>query len=189
LDAAGGSPFRWVIDPLDGTSNYVHRFPFYAVSIALQHERELIAGVIYDPTRDELFAATRGGGARLNGEPISPSPAAALCEALVVVSLPVGIGADHPAVARMLKVLPAAQHIQRTGSAALNLAYVACGRIDAFWSTSLHPWDMAAGALIVAEAGGRVMRIDGGPLDIEVPSLLASNGSGVHGELQSLLTS
>lgn len=188
-EGGGRSPYRWVIDPLDGTSNYVHGFPFYAVSIALECGRELLVGVIYDPTRDELFSAIRGGGAWLNDAAISPSPATPLSAALVVVSLPVGIGADHPAVARMLKVLPAAQHVQRTGSAALNLAYVASGRIDAFWSTSLHPWDMAAGALIVQEAGGRVTRLDGGPLDIEVPSLLASNGSQVHEELRQLLAS
>ncbi len=181
------SPYRWVIDPLDGTQNYVHHFPYYAVSIGLQRRGELIVGVIYDPNRDELFSAALSAGATLNGEPIQPSLADSLDQAMVVASLPVGAQKDNPAVSRFLAVLPHAQTLQRTGSAALNLSYVAAGRIDAFFSSSLKPWDMAAGALIVAEAGGRVSGMDGRPLDIEFPHVLASSSSALHEQLHRLL--
>lgn len=181
------SPYRWVIDPLDGTSNYVHRFPYYAVSIALECEQELIAGVVYDPNRDELFSASKGNGATLNGEPISPSVRENLNEALLMASLPVGVKQDHPAVATFVRILSEAQHLQRTGSAALNLAYVAAGRIDGYWSVSLKPWDMAAGALIVTEAGGKTSKSDGTPLDIMIPNLLASNGTSLHEKIAPLL--
>lgn len=183
----GESRYRWVIDPLDGTSNYVHGFPYYCVSVALECDGELLAGAIYDPNRDEMFSASAGAGATVNGRKLEPTETDSLSEALVVASLPVGVGADHPAVATFLRVLPKAQHLQRTGSAALNLCYVAAGRIDAYWSSSLRPWDVAAGAIIVAEAGGRVSRADEGPLDIEVPDLVASNGTRLHRELCALL--
>jgi myo-inositol-1(or 4)-monophosphatase len=181
------SPYRWIIDPLDGTSNYVHQFPYYAVSIGLECAGVLQVGVILDPNRNELFSAVRGQGATLNGKPIHPTSVDSLRQAMVVASLPVGAGIDDPAVARFLRVLPVAQTVQRTGSAALNLAYVAAGRMDAFFSSSLRPWDVAAGALIVAEAGGRVSKIDGGSLELEVPDLLATNGTTLHNELQRLL--
>ncbi|MEX0701936.1 MAG: inositol monophosphatase family protein [Planctomycetales bacterium] len=187
LSDEGPAPYRWIIDPLDGTSNYVHGFPYYAVSIGVEHEGELIAGVILDPTRKELFAAARGRGATLNGEPIRPSRAERLNEALVMVSLPVAVKPGHPAVERFVRTMSAAQATQRTGSAALNLAYTACGRIDAFFSTSLRPWDMAAGALIVREAGGRVSQIGGGTFDVEAPDILATNGTALHEELRQLL--
>ena len=176
---------RWVIDPLDGTSNYVHGLPFYAVSIAVEIDHEPAIGVIFDPTRDEMFTAIRGAGARLNDSPLTTSSDRIdrLDQSLVMASLPVATSGDNPAVERFLTVLSRAQHTQRTGSAALNLAYVACGRIDAFWSTSLKPWDVAAGVVLVAEAGGRVTRIDGGSHDIAVPDILASNGGRLHEEL------
>jgi len=181
------SPYRWIIDPLDGTSNYVHGFPYYGVSIGLEQARELQLGVIFDPNRGELFSAIRGGGATLNGERIGPSRVKSLQQAMLVASLPVGAKADDPAVARFLRVLPRAQTVQRTGSAALNLAYVAAGRIDGFFSTSLKPWDMAAGALIVEESGGRVSKANGDPLDIHVSDLAASNGTALHSELEDVL--
>ena len=181
------SPYRWVIDPLDGTSNYVHRFPFYAVSIALECAGALAVGVIFDPNRDEMFCAVRGEVATLNGNPIQTSRVDSLKQMMAVASLPVAVTPDDPAVGRFLRVMSHAQTVQRTGSAALNLAYVACGRIDAFFSSSLKPWDVAAGALIVTEAGGRVSKMDGSPLEIEVPDLLSSNGSSIHEELQQLL--
>lgn len=186
-EAGTGSEFRWVIDPLDGTGNYVHRFPYYAVSIALQQGPDLVAGVIFDPNRDELFRAVAGQGATLNGAPLGVSHTEALSEAMAVASLPPAAGSDHPAVTRFLRVIPHAQSLQRTGSAALNLSYVAAGRIDAYWSTSLKPWDMAAGVLIVREAGGNVTQLGGTTFDLEVPDLLASNGSPLHAELQELL--
>jgi myo-inositol-1(or 4)-monophosphatase len=174
LQEEGKSPYRWIIDPLDGTSNYVHGFPYYAVSIGLECAGELVVGAIYDPNRDELFAAAKGQGATLNGRPIAPTATAEIGQAMCMASLPVKAKSNHPAV-------------QRSGSAALNLCCVACGRIDAFWSTSLSPWDQAAGALIVAEAGGRVTQIDGAPFDVNVPSLLATNGTALHESLQTLL--
>lgn len=181
------SPYRWIIDPLDGTSNYVHRFPYYAVSIALEMSGEMLVGVIFDPNRDEMFTAIRGQGARLNGTRIAPSDVDRLGGALAVASLPVATSVDDPAVVRFLKVLPVAQSLQRTGSAALNLAYVGCGRMDLYWSSSLKPWDMAAGSLIVREAGGRVSRLDGSPFVVDRPEILASNGTGIHQEFCRLL--
>jgi myo-inositol-1(or 4)-monophosphatase len=186
--ASGAGEFRWIIDPLDGTSNYVHGFPYYAVSIGLECQCELVAGVIYDPTRDEMFTAARGEGAMLNSRPIRSSRFAPLNKAMVIASFPPGVAAESAPIRRFLKVLPHAQTIHRSGSAALNLAYVAAGRLDGFWSTSLKPWDVAAGAAIVAEAGGRVTRMDGRPLDIRVADLLCTNGTGIHEELVALLS-
>jgi myo-inositol-1(or 4)-monophosphatase len=189
LDTApDGQPFRWIIDPLDGTANYVHGFPYFAVSIGLARAGEMLVGVVFDPTRDEMFVALRQGGAWLNGERLTPSHVQDLEKAFVVASLPSAVDASHPSVARMLRVLPRAQTVQRTGSAALNLVYVACGRIDAFWSTSLKPWDVAAGSLIVSEAGGRMTTTGAAPFDINVPDLLASNGSPIHQQLVDLLS-
>ncbi|MEZ6068158.1 MAG: inositol monophosphatase family protein [Planctomycetaceae bacterium] len=181
------SPYRWIIDPLDGTSNYVHRFPYYAVSIGLEQAGELIVGVIYDPNRDEMFAAAKGQGATLNSEPISTTVESDVGHAMCMASLPIRAGKEHPAVQRFLRVLDVAQTVQRTGSAALNLCCVACGRIDAFWSSSLNPWDQAAGALIVREAGGRVTKVDGSTFDVNAPDLLATNGTDLHAGLSDLL--
>jgi myo-inositol-1(or 4)-monophosphatase len=186
--APGGAPCRWIVDPLDGTSNYVHGFPYYAVAVAVEERGELAAGAIFDPNRDEMFSAARGQGATLNGRSIRVSDASDLSQALCMASLPVRTTRDDPAVQRFLRVLEAAQHVQRTGSAALNLCSVACGRVDAFWSTSLHPWDMAAGVLIVAEAGGRVTRTDGGRFDLMRPDLLATNGTALHPSVAALLS-
>jgi myo-inositol-1(or 4)-monophosphatase len=186
--ATGAGNFRWVIDPLDGTSNYVHGFPYYAVSIGLEFRGELTAGVIYDPTRDEMFSAALGEGARLNGRLIQCSRFTPLNKAMVIASFPPGVTAGSEPIARFLNVLPHAQTIHRSGSAALNLAYIAAGRLDGFWSTSLKPWDVAAGAVIVSEAGGRVTRIDCQKLDIHVADLLCTNGTSIHDELSALLS-
>lgn len=183
-DTTSHAEYRWIVDPLDGTSNYVHRFPYYCVSIALEQNGEMIVGVVFDPNRDEMFTASKENGARLNGRRIAPSTVDRLSEALVVASLPVNVSVDQPAVRQFLSVLGVAQHLQRTGSAALNLCYVACGRIEAYFSTSLKPWDAAAGVLLVEEAGGRASTIAGGPLDVFVPDLLTSNGTALHEELQ-----
>ena len=189
-DEGTNGDFRWIIDPLDGTGNYVHGVPYFAVSIAMEYQGELAVAVVLDPSHDELFTAVRGRGTRLNGTPLSVSALSVtdLDTALVTASLPVGLSSpDHPAVARFLRVLVAAQHTQRTGSAALNLAYVAAGRHDAFFSTTLKPWDMAAGALLVTEAGGHVTSLDGGRFDVDVADLLASNGTRVHAQLSQLM--
>lgn len=177
------SEFRWIIDPLDGTTNYVHQFPYYCVSIALEYQGELIVGVILDPTRDELFTAMQGEGAFLNGNPIQASDADALYDAMCVASLPVGGTGKEPQVQQFLNVFPKARSVQRTGSAALNLSYVACGRLDAYWSGTLKPWDQAAGVLIVREAGGVVTKMDGTTFDVEQPDLLACNSGPIRDEL------
>lgn len=186
----GDSPYRWVIDPLDGTSNYVHRFPYYAVSIGLEKDETLIAGVIFDPNRDEMFTATLGGGAFLNGKPIRVSDRNILSEAMCMASLPVKIHRNHPALEHFIRVLEQAQTVQRTGSAALNLCAVAAGRVEAFWSRSLQPWDMAAGALIVTEAGGKVTTTEErSEFSIQRSDILASNGSEIHQNLVDIFRS
>lgn len=187
LYRTGTAPYRWIIDPLDGTSNYVHGFPYYAVSIGVEHEGELVAGAVYDPNRDEMFAAARGSGATRNGERIEVSSPRDLSQALCMASLPMKAQRTDVQVQRFLKLLEAAQHVQRTGSAALNLCGVACGRIDAFWSNSLMPWDMAAGVLLVREAGGQVTTTDGGVFDVNHPDLLVSNGLPLHAAVAAVL--
>lgn len=184
---AGDSPYRWVIDPLDGTTNYVHGFPYYAVSIGLECRGEMIVGVVFDPVHDEMFLAVRGEGATLNRRPLHCSDVGSLDQSLLIASLPVVTTESDAAVRRFLKALSAAQTVQRTGSAAMNLANLAAGRVDGFWSTNLKPWDMAAGILLVEEAGGRISKIDGSPFDLEQPNLLATNGSDIHQQLMSLL--
>ncbi|GIX03180.1 MAG: inositol monophosphatase [Planctomycetaceae bacterium] len=188
LDQSGiHSELRWIIDPLDGTTNYVHGFPYYAVSIALQQGNELVVAAIYNPATDEMFLAARGCGATLNRQPLRCSPISRLEQALVMASLPVVTSRADLAVQRFLTVLEHAQSVQRTGSAALNLAYVAAGRIDGFFSSSLKPWDMAAGVLLVQEAGGRVTKMDGQPFQLEQSDLLATNGTELHESLSAHL--
>ncbi|MCH2210414.1 MAG: inositol monophosphatase [Fuerstiella sp.] len=181
------SEFQWVIDPLDGTSNYVHGFPYYAVSIALKRKEELLIGVIYDPNRLEMFTAIAESGAFLNGEPICTSGESELNQAMGMASLPVATDPNDPAVRRFLTGLQHLQTVQRTGSAALNLAAVAAGRVDVFWSTSLHPWDVAAGVLLVIEAGGTVTNMAGDSVDIMVPSLVAASTSKIRQDLLDVM--
>jgi myo-inositol-1(or 4)-monophosphatase len=180
--------YQWIIDPLDGTTNYVHGFPYYAVSIGLRHSGELIAGVIYDPVRDEMFVAAKDQGASLNRRPIRCSRIATLDQAMLIASLPVATETSDAAVDRFLRVLPHAQTVQRTGSAALNLAYLAAGRLDGFWSSSLKPWDMAAGVLLVSESGGSVTKMNGDPFQLHQADLLATNGTELHNQLRNLLS-
>ncbi|MEM7810675.1 MAG: inositol monophosphatase family protein [Planctomycetota bacterium] len=184
--ASPGAP-RWVIDPLDGTSNYVHGFPYYGVSIGLVVDAEPVLGVVYDPCRDELFAAGPGVGATCNGGPISVSGCEAVASSLLVASLPRNTDPEDVAVRRFLTALPLAESVQRTGSAALNLCYVAAGRLDGFWSTSLKPWDQAGGVPLVTEAGGSVSTVAGGLFSVTEPDLLVTNGTAMHGELVEIL--
>lgn len=186
LDHGGDCEYRWIIDPLDGTSNYVHRFPYYAVSIGLERGETIVAGAVYDPNRDEMFSATAGGGATLNHRPIRVSEIEQLPQALCMASLPPQVTREHPSVRKFLDVLEAAQSVQRTGSAALNLCSVACGRIEAFWSNSLHAWDTAAGTLIVREAGGKVTTGQGEAYSVHQPDILASNGRRLHAQLTEI---
>ncbi|HUQ69816.1 MAG TPA: inositol monophosphatase family protein [Planctomycetaceae bacterium] len=179
-EARPQSSFRWVIDPLDGTTNYVHGFPYYAVSIGLEQNGELIAAAVYNPTSEEMFLAAVGQGAWLNRQPLRCTTIDSLSEAMLIGSLPVASDPNDISVQRFVRMIGQAQTVQRTGSAALNLAFLAAGRIEGFWSTSLKPWDMAAGVLLVTEAGGKVTRLDGGPFRLMEPDLLASNGTALH---------
>lgn len=171
--AAQGSEYRWIIDPLDGTTNYSHRVPHFCVSIGVEAADGLVAGVVYDPLRDELFAAARGQGATRNGQPIQASGATSFDRALLCTGFPYDVREKPDAPLGLFnRIIRHAQGIRRTGSAALDLAYVACGRFDGFFEFGLHPWDIAAGALLVTEAGGRMTRIDGAPLELDVGDVL-----------------
>lgn len=171
------SGFTWVIDPLDGTTNYAHGFPVYCVSIALQNEGKLLVGAVYDSTRDELFTAISGGGSFLNGSPITVSSTSKLIESLIATGFPYSIKTvKNNNLKQFGRMVMQAQAIRRPGAAALDLVYVACGRLDGFWEFHLYPWDTAAGALIVMEAGGRVTLSDGSELDIYRKDIVASNG-------------
>lgn len=170
-------PNRWIIDPLDGTVNYAHGFPVFCVSIAFEAEGVLEYGAIYDPLREELFEATRGGGARLNGQAIRVSGTEVMDRALMATGFPYDIRERLPqTMARLSNMLALSQGVRRAGSAALDMAYVACGRFDGFYEENLKPWDTAAGLLIITEAGGRITTFDGGPYTIFSPNIVASNG-------------
>jgi myo-inositol-1(or 4)-monophosphatase len=178
----------WIVDPLDGTTNFAHGFPFFAVSIAYSVNRVSHAGVIYCPMQDELFLAWRGGGAWLNGRRLAVSRRERLVESLVGTGFPYAIRENLDDVLDKLgKVLPQVRDLRRAGAAAVDLAYVAGGRLDAFWERQLKPWDTAAGYLLVEEAGGRVSDFGGGAWDPYRPELLASN-SLLHRELAELLS-
>jgi myo-inositol-1(or 4)-monophosphatase len=174
---ATGPLRRWIIDPLDGTVNFAHGFPMFCVSIAFEAAGVLEYGVIYEPLRDELFEAKRGGGATLNGQPIRVSKTAHLETALLATGFPYDIRERLPqTAARLSNMLALTQGVRRAGSAALDMAYVACGRFDGFYEENLRPWDTAAGAVIITEAGGQITTFEGGPYDIFAPTLAASNG-------------
>src|SRR5581483_3549840 len=173
----GSSSYRWYVDPLDGTTNFAHGFPMFNVSIALEHENQLIAGVIFDPTRNELFAAERGSGAYLNNRRIRVSKAAKVEEALVATGFPSRKRHLNVNVHFFYQLAMSTHGVRRGGSAALDLAYVASGRLDAFWEFGLHPWDMAAGILLIEEAGGRCSDMHGGPVNLRGPHLLGDNGT------------
>jgi myo-inositol-1(or 4)-monophosphatase len=177
--ASGGSAggLRFFVDPLDGTTNYAHGVPHFAVNVAVADGRGLAAGATLDPLRGELFVAARGEGARLGGERLRHSGATTLHGALLVTGFPYDIHEHHELPLRLFGAfMRRARAIRRFGAAALDLAYVACGRFDGFWELKLKPWDMAAGALLVAEAGGRVAALDGGPFALDSPGIVASNG-------------
>jgi myo-inositol-1(or 4)-monophosphatase len=160
--AASGVDAEWIIDPLDGTTNYIHRYPFFATSVAVRVEGEVVAGAVYDPVKDEMFAAARGLGATLNGAPIRDSECADLASSLLVTGFPFRSLAQLPQFLASLEgLIRGASGVRRDGSASLDCCYVACGRLDGFWECGLSAWDIAAGALLVEEAGGRVTDFDG----------------------------
>jgi myo-inositol-1(or 4)-monophosphatase len=183
-----GAPWKWIIDPLDGTVNFSHGYPAYCVSIGLAGPRGLAAGVVYDPLRDECFSGICGAGARLNGEPIKVSLSRELNSSLFATGFPYDRGRSPVNnVAEFSRVVTRVQGIRRGGSAALDLAYVSCGRLDGFWELKLKPWDMAAGMLLVTEAGGKVTDRYGRPTDVYTDSVAATNGL-VHEALLELLS-
>ncbi len=176
---AAADRYRWLVDPLDGTTNYAHRVPHFCVSVAVEGPGGLIAGAVYDPLRDELFAAARGQLATLNGAPLRTSTVTELGRALLCTGFPYDVHQRPEAPLGLFnRFIRKAQGVRRMGSAALDMAYVACGRFDGFFELGLKPWDIAAGALLVEEAGGRVTRIDGEPLDLATGHVLAA-GSGL----------
>lgn len=185
-DEAAASPFRWLIDPLDGTTNFAHGLPTFAVSIALEASGIPVIGVVYDPMRDELFTARRGQGALLNGVPIRVSNT----DALISSILATGFSYDFAKRVHQAEIwrdfLTRVQAIRQTGSAALNLCYIAAGRLDGYWERGIQPWDVAAGALMVVEAGGTVSDLAGGVYRSDDREILASNGS-LHDQLLAVI--
>lgn len=176
-----GSEYRWYVDPLDGTTNFAHGYPVFCVSIGLEHRllgnpARRIAAVIYDPTRDELFAAEQGRGAQLNGETIHVSKTATLKESLLATGFPSHKRHKNPNIYFYHQITLRTHGVRRAGSAALDLCNVAAGRYDGFWEFNLNPWDTAAGVLIVEEAGGQVTRFDGSPFELNSRETVASNG-------------
>lgn len=176
----------WVCDPIDGTTNFVHGIPSCTVSLALAHYGEPVLGVIYEPSRDELFAAVRGAGATLNGEPIRVRPDQALGEALLATGFPVRPEPRALNLAEVMRITPRVRNLRAMGSAALHLAYIAAGRLTGFWEHGLNPWDLAAGYVLVTEAGGRMTDLDGSPYTLATADFAASNG-GIHDQFLAAL--
>ncbi|MBI3471990.1 MAG: inositol monophosphatase [Candidatus Solibacter usitatus] len=181
----GTSDYRWYVDPLDGTTNFAHGFPVFNVTLAVERAGELIAGVIYDPTRQELFTAERGAGAWLNHHRIRVSACGRLEDSLVATGFPSRKRHLNVNVHFYHQMAMITHGVRRAGSAAIDLAYVACGRLDAFWEFGLNPWDMAAGVLMVAEAGGRVSDMKGAEHRLASPTVLADNGA-IHDQVLEL---
>jgi myo-inositol-1(or 4)-monophosphatase len=178
---------RWIIDPLDGTTNFAHGLQIFCVSIALEVEGRVALGVVYDPIGDELFTAERGEGARLNGRRLAVSTTTTLVDALLCTGFPYSVGEDQGRHVRGFALfLEEAQAVRRLGSAALDLCYVAAGRFDGYWEESIHPWDIAAGGLILEEAGGRVSNVAGDPFDPFAGEVVSSNGL-VHEAMLTVL--
>lgn len=184
LQEASEAEYLWIVDPIDGTTNFVHGFPFFSVSIALAHKGEVIVGVVYDPFHDELFVGEKGKGAYLKGKPMRVSSEEKLAEGLIATGFPAGTNSTLPVNMKGLQALaPKVRNVRVVGSAALHLAYVAAGRLSGFWEIGLNSWDIAAGALLVREAGGEVTDTLGRPYSLQVRHVLASNGR-IQRELQ-----
>jgi len=184
---AGASEYQWIVDPLDGTINFAHQIPIFSISIALAVRDTIVLGIILDPVNDELYSAVSGQGAQLNGEPIQVSATRTMAESLLVTGFPYNVQEIFESVmVRYGSCLKASQGMRRLGSAALDLCYVACGRFEGFWEQRLKPWDSAAGALMVAEAGGQVTTFSDRPYTLEHAEILATNGL-IHKEMLGLL--
>jgi myo-inositol-1(or 4)-monophosphatase len=183
----GASLFKWIIDPLDGTTNFVHNFPFFAVSVALEYDEEVVIGVIYDPVRKELFSAIKERGSYLNKTPIRVSEVEKISDSLLATGFPYELNEDFYKNMKLFKKFyERSQGVRRAGAAALDLCYIACGRLDGFWEYGLNPWDVAAGSLIVSEAGGRLSNFNGCELSIYENQILASNNH-IHDEMLEVL--
>ncbi|MBL7158122.1 MAG: inositol monophosphatase [Candidatus Omnitrophica bacterium] len=181
------SDFKWIIDPLDGTTNFLHGFPFFCVSVALFHKEKPLFGVVYDPEKNELFTGECGKGAYLNRKRIGVSKIRELKKSMLVTGFAYNVkSARNNNIENFTRFLKASQAVRRAGSAALDLCYVACGRFDGFWELYLNPWDMAAGALILEEAGGKITQFDGSPFTVYDKELLASN-SKLHSQMIRVL--
>lgn len=179
--------FRWIVDPLDGTTNYVHNLRGYAVSVALEFDGEVLAGVVFDPWSDECFRAAQGQGAYLNGRPLRASGCQRMAEALMAVSFAAQASRNSLEVKQFLEILQVCHSVRRLGSAALNLCYVAAGRLDGYVAASVKAWDVAAGMLIAAEAGASVTSLEGGRVELVRPQLACAATPELHGELLRIL--
>ncbi|MGG1517588.1 inositol monophosphatase family protein [Paenibacillus oryzisoli] len=183
LQAMSDEEYLWIVDPIDGTTNFVHGFPFYSVSIALAHKGEVIVGVVYDPSRDELFVAEKGKGAYRHGKKTEVSAEDTLLRSLIATGFPADRDGALPVNLKgMQAIAPKVRNLRIAGSAALHMAYVATGRLSGFWEIGLNPWDIAAGALLIQESGGRVSDSDGTPYHLGVRNVIATNGH-IHDEL------
>lgn len=187
LIVEGESRWKWIIDPLDGTTNYAHGYPCFCVTLAVEHNDELVIGVTFDPTRNEMFAAEKGKGATLNNRKISVSETEKLSESLLVTGFPYNFKEKEDFAAHLTEFLLKSRGIRRDGAAAIDMAYVACGRFDGFWEEGLNPWDVAAGVLMIEEAGGKVTYYDDSKFSIYAPPICASNGL-IHAEMLEVLT-
>ncbi|MCU6711896.1 inositol monophosphatase [Paenibacillus sp. J5C_2022] len=187
LEEARDAEYLWIVDPIDGTTNFVHGFPFFCISIALAHRGELIVGVVYDPMRNELFVAEKGKGAYVHGRKMGVADEERLRESLIATGLPPEQQAALPLNLRGINELaPKVRNLRIAGSAALHMAYVAAGRLSGFWEIGLNSWDMAAGVLLIQESGGMVTDLNGEPYNLAVRNVAASNGR-IHDELLGAL--
>jgi len=182
----GEKTWKWIIDPLDGTTNYAHGYPCFCVTLALEHNGEIVVGVTFDPTRDELFAAEKGHGATLNNKPIRVSETEKLSESLIITGFPYDFKQKEDFAKHLHDFLLKSRGVRRDGSAAIDMAYVACGRFDGFWEEGLNAWDVAAGVLLIEEAGGRVSYYDDTKFSIYAPPICADNGL-IHAEMLAIL--
>jgi myo-inositol-1(or 4)-monophosphatase len=185
--AQTGSRHVWFIDPLDGTVNFAHGYPFFCASVGVARDGQVVAGAVYDPIKEELFTAERGKGAHLNGRRLRVSRSTKLIKSLLVTGFPYDVRDDLQGKLRWFnRLMGQARAVRRDGSAALDLCYVGAGRFDGFWEERLNTWDMAAGNLVVEEAGGRVSRFDGTAIGLEHDEILATNG-GIHEAMMEVL--
>ena len=179
--------YRWIVDPLDGTTNYVHRVPDFAVSIALERAGQALVGCVFNPVSGECYTAARGGGAFLNGRRLAVSRTTDLSRALLVASFPPRVESGSRTLADFDRMIVACRSLRRTGSAALNLAYVAAGRFDGYWARETKIWDVAAGSLLVEEAGGLITGLDGSPFRLDRPQFIAAASAPLQREIQAIV--